>query len=112
LSLLFLTCTVGVWSLSISLYPAITSSTLCMWLIKSSSLISLGALIHHPKCNAQRDIKCLFFFTHLPIGALLCKVLENLPGLCGWICAWNSLFDWGTLQIIVCVGGVQRWKSC
>ena len=32
---------------------------------------------------------CFFTFTHLPIGALLCETLENLSGLCGWICVWN-----------------------
>ena len=43
-------------------------------------------------------IQCQLFCccTHLPIGALLCEVLENLPGLCGWICVWYSLLDWGT----------------
>ena len=30
--------------------------------------------------------------------------MESLPGLCCWICTWNSLLDRGTLQQIVCVG--------
>ena len=46
---------------------------------------------------------CFFIFTHLPIGALLCKSLENLPGLCGWICVWKSLLEWGPIQIFVCM---------
>jgi hypothetical protein len=55
---------------------------------------------------------CFFF---LPIGSLLREAFENLLGMCSWICVWNSLFDWGTLQIIVCVRyrdevGIQ--KSC
>jgi hypothetical protein len=46
-----------------------------------------------------------YFFTHLPIGALLWKALENLPGLSGWICfiftaQMRDLTDW------MC--GVQR----
>ena len=45
-----------------------------------------------------------FFFTHLPIVAFLCEALENLAGLSCWICAWNVLLNWVTLQIIVFVG--------
>ena len=36
--------------------------------------------------NAQRDIQGLLFYFY-QIGVLLCKALENLSGLCGWICA-------------------------
>jgi hypothetical protein len=58
--------------------------------------------------NGIYSMSAFLIFTHLPIGALLCDALENLPGLCGWICAWNVLLEWGTLQIIVTCG-VQRW---
>ena len=58
-------------------------------------------------CSKGYSISDFCIFTHLPIGPLLCKALENLPGLCGWICVRNSLLNWGTLQMI----GVQGWGS-
>jgi hypothetical protein len=44
-----------------------------------------------------------WIFTYLPIVALTCEALENFPGICGWICVWNSQLEWGVIQIIVCV---------
>ena len=47
--------------------------------------------------------------------ACIFVVIENFPGLRGWICVWNSLLEWGTLQIIACVGyrdEVVIQKSC
>ena len=40
---------------------------------------------------------CFFIWTNM------CPSLQGIA-LCSWICVWNTLLDWGTLQIIVYVG--------
>lgn len=50
-------------------------------------------------------MSALFCFTHQPIGTLLCEALNPPVFLyLKYICILHSLLDWGTLQIIVCVG--------
>jgi hypothetical protein len=58
--------------------------------------------------NSSAMVKVIF----LPIYQFSARHWKNLPG---WICVWNSLLDWGTSQIIVCVGyrdEVVIQKSC